>query len=845
MKQKMGDYVKKVKLSFGEDAESGFGMTEQFELDEVQVLDDYYVAAQNSDIAFLKKFDNDRLLSRFRETAGLDAKDASPYGGWEDSLLGGHCVGHYLTAVAQAIKVTQDKVLKEKLDTLIEELGKCQDKLGTGFLFGAKIEDKTNVEKQFDILEGKASGDTWVPWYNMHKVLSGFMDTYKYTGNEKALIIAKRLGDWIYNRVSKWDSDVQAKVLEIEYGGMNDCLYELYFYTRDEKHLAAAHQFDELDLYQSIIAREKNCLNEKHANTQIPKILGAVKRYAVLKQMGERTEEDDMYLECGEKFFDIVVTRHAYVTGGVSVMEHFREEYQLDGTRTQTNCESCCAHNMLKMAKELFKLTGKKKYADYYETTLRNSIMSAVKADSGATAYFIPMATGYYKTFGKENPAQNMFWCCNGSGMENFTKLGDSIYFHTFDTLIVNQYVASKVTWQEKNLVVTQQSDVTKSDRATFTLHAQDGVSISSVALALRIPDWMHKNATVTVNKTVVKEIVSSGGYIVLKRDWKDGDMITIEYPMAVDAFGLPDNDSVFAFRYGPTVLAAKLGTEQMDSTTWVGVDLTAPLYKVVGNQSESNTVKYGESKAPIPLDNEILKIEADLSIAEFIDKINDYLVKDENGEALSFQLNGTDADNRFKGGLQFVPFNQLNDERYGIYWYFDSKYSESDVSLLLAKKENNCLDAGILDSTQPGYGQYEKDAIHQMREKDSVAGTIQGGGSTRYAKAGGYFSYQMIANPKQEGLLICHFTKEDNGKTIKISIGNTVIAERTLSYEGKDDFYDERISISTEVLKENAKTIIPRGDTTEYTVVPVRFESASETEDSARLVGALYMAQD
>ena len=116
MKQKMGAYVKKVKFSFGEDAESGFGMTEQFELDEVQVLDDYYLSAQNSDITFLKKFDNDRLLSRFRETAGLDAKDASPYGGWEDSLLGGHCVGHYLTAVAQAIKVTQDKELKDEYD---------------------------------------------------------------------------------------------------------------------------------------------------------------------------------------------------------------------------------------------------------------------------------------------------------------------------------------------------------------------------------------------------------------------------------------------------------------------------------------------------------------------------------------------------------------------------------------------------------------------------------------------------------------------------------------------------------------------------------------------------------
>lgn len=842
---KMGEYVKKRNFSFLVLAESEFGMTEQFELDEVEILDDYYLSAQNSDIAFLKKFDNDRLLSRFRETAGLDTNDSKPYGGWEDSLLGGHCVGHYLTAVAQAVKVTNDKQLKEKLDTLIDELGKCQDKLGTGFLFGAKIEDKTNVEKQFDILEGEEKGNTWVPWYNMHKVLSGLIDTYKYTGNEKALSIAKKLGDWIYNRVSKWDSDVNRKVLWTEYGGMNDCLYELYYYSRDAKHLTAAHKFDEPSLYSTIAEGKKNCLNGKHANTLIPKFLGAIKRYVVLKETGELTEDDKYYLENAEKFFDIAVKRHSYITGGVSVMEHFREDEQQDGTRTQTNCESCCAHNMLKMAKELFKLTGKKKYADYYETTLRNSIMSAVKADTGATAYFIPMATGYYKTFGKENPAQNMFWCCTGSGMENFTKLADSIYFRTNDTLIVNQYVASKVTWQEKNLVVTQQSDVTKSEKASFTLHAKEGDSISPMELALRVPDWMHKSATVTVNGTEEKDVVSSGGYIVLKRDWKDGDVITIEYPMAVDAFGLPDNNTVYAFRYGPTVLAAKLGTEKMTSTTWAGANLTAPLYKVVGNQSISSTIKYGDSKASTPLDNETIKIEEDLSTVEYIDQINDYLVKDTSSDSLAFKLNGTNADTTFTDGLQFVPFNQLNDERYGIYWYFESKYSESDESLLLSKKENSRLDASILDSTQPGYGQYEKDAIHQMQEEDSVAGTIQDGGSTRYAKAGGYFTYQMIANPEKESSIVCRFAKADNGKTLKVSIGNTVIAERTLSYVGKEDFYDERISIPVETLKENVKTFIPEGDTTEYTVVPVRFESASETEDSARLVGALYMAQD
>ncbi len=654
--------------------ENEMGWTEPFELDKVQILDNYYLSAQKSDIAFLKKMDTARLLAGFRTTAGIDTKGVRPYGGWEDSLLGGHCVGHYLTALAQAVKVTGDKELKEKSQTLIAGLEECQKKLGTGFLFGAKVEDKEDVEKQFDILEGKKKGETWVPWYNMHKVLAGLVDTYKYTGNETALLVAEKLGDWIYERVSKWDLKTNQKVLETEYGGMNDCLYELYSYSHNKHHLEAAQKFDEKALFLMAAKGEKNCLDGKHANTQIPKFIGAIKRYNVLKQLGEAKQEDEAYLADAEKFFEMVVKRHSFVTGGISVMEHFRKDYHLDEIRTQTNCESCCAHNMLKLAKELFKATRKKEYADYYETTLRNAIMGAVKTESGAASYFTPMATGYYKTFGEEDPEKNMFWCCTGSGMENFTKLGDSIYFRANDTLLVNQYVASKVTWEEKNLVLTQKSDVTKSEEISFVLNALHDKEISDVAIALRIPDWMHGEATIYVNGAEKMTAAGNSEYVLLERNWEDGDVIMAKYPMSVESVGLLDQDAVFAFRYGPTVLAAKLGKEKMGEATWAGIDLTAPLYKVVGNECRKDTIAYGEPKTTELLDNETLTIQKETSVNEFVSHIEHYLVRDTESETLSFHLKGTDADTTFENGLQFVPFNTLNDERYGIYWYFDTE---------------------------------------------------------------------------------------------------------------------------------------------------------------------------
>ena len=678
--------------------ENEMGWTEPFELDKVQILDNYYLSAQKSDIAFLKKMDTARLLAGFRTTAGIDTKGVRPYGGWEDSLLGGHCVGHYLTALAQAVKVTGDKELKEKSQTLIAGLEECQKKLGTGFLFGAKVEDKEDVEKQFDILEGKKKGETWVPWYNMHKVLAGLVDTYKYTGNETALLVAEKLGDWIYARVSKWDLKTNQKVLETEYGGMNDCLYELYSYSHNKHHLEAAQKFDEKALFLMAAKGEKNCLDGKHANTQIPKFIGAIKRYNVLKQLGEAKQEDEAYLADAEKFFEMVVKRHSFITGGISVMEHFRKDYHLDEIRTQTNCESCCAHNMLKLAKELFKATRKKEYADYYETTLRNAIMGAVKTESGAASYFTPMATGYYKTFGEEEPEKNMFWCCTGSGMENFTKLGDSIYFRANDTLLVNQYVASKVTWEEKNLVLTQKSDVTKSEEISFVLNALHDKEISDVAIALRIPDWMHGEATIYVNGAEKMTAAGNSEYVLLERNWEDGDVIMAKYPMSVESVGLLDQDAVFAFRYGPTVLAAKLGKEKMGEATWAGIDLTAPLYKVVGNECRKDTIAYGEPKTTELLDNETLTIQKGTSVNEFVSHIEHYLVRDTESETLSFHLKGTDADTTFENGLQFVPFNTLNDERYGIYWYFDT---EKSIIALVFKK---CA-SGSVGRAQPCQG--------------------------------------------------------------------------------------------------------------------------------------------
>lgn len=780
-------------------------------LSEVKIAEPYAVNGMQKETEYLLRLDADKLLYYFYANAKITPTAQASYkGGWEGALIGGHTLGHYLTALAQAYanantSESEKTQLLNRMGYIVGALKECQDNATNanakaGFLWGAApaSADRTNPEAQFDFVEkGQANIATqaWVPWYTMHKIIAGLIDVTVYTQNaadsavsQTAKTVVTALGDWVCARTEKWTEAVQKKVLGIEYGGMNDCMYNLYALTGEDKYAVAAHKFDEETLFDRVDSAPKNYLNGLHANTTIPKIIGALNRYVTCngKEINGTKVNAEYYLQVAEEFWQYVIDHHTYVTGGNSEWEHFGMDDVLDKERTNANCETCNTYNMLKLSRTLFTVTGEKKYLDYYENTYYNAIWSSQNPETGMTTYFQPMATGYFKVYSSE---ENHFWCCTGSGMESFSKLGDSIYYDAGNATYVSLYLASE--YHGERVSLRQEADLEHSDSVKISVTAGETV------LRLRRPYW-SETFSVTLNGTAVT--IADEAFVSI--DVKQGDEVRVELKKTARAYGLPDGTDAYAIFYGPFVLSAELGTEDMTTTT-TGVNVTVP------KQAKGNTV-YSVSAQ---------------DLESYMADIGEHLQKTDDEKFSLVCENGT---------LTYSYHFRQYTNRYGIYMKFTVGETQTEQPETEWTRQ---------DTVQPGYGQYENDALHEMQETDSVGATnIEGVGTYRYAKAGGSFTYRFTVKKSAQNRLALTLLKADNGKTLLIKSGDTVLLSKTLAYNGSADSYTLHVDVPAAVAA-SAQTVTYQdagGNNVNAVVLPVTFGGVGGAE-SARVCSYIY----
>jgi len=585
-----------------------------FALGQVRLTAGAFHDAQEWNRGYLHRLSPDRLLHNFRVTAGLPSA-AQPLGGWEkpDCEVRGHFAGHFLSACALMHASTGDPELKATGDYVVAELAKCQAKLGGGYLsaFPTELFDRVKVRKK-----------VWAPYYTLHKVMAGLLDMHVHCGNKQALEVVAGIAGW----VDAWSAPIpepqMQHILGEEFGGMSEVLYNLSAVTGDVRWARTGDLFTK-KWFLNPLALRRDELRGLHVNTHVPQVIAAARRFEL--------SGDVRFHDVADYFWYEVTSARCYATGGTSNGEgwltqprHLAEELKQD----VATAECCCVYNMLKLTRQLYQWTGDPRYFDFYERVLLNHRLGTIHPQTGATMYYLSHTPRAWKTFGTENDS---FWCCTGTGVEEFSKLGDSIYFHDDEGLYVNLFVGSYLNWREKGLSLRQQTNFPQQQGTALLINVANPTPLT---LRLRMPAWLASGATLKLNGREMEISASPGSYLAIKRVWQDGDRIEVALPMALRAEPLPDDRSLQAFCYGPLVLAGEMGNEGLTPA------------KIVGQQGPEM------EKTPFAVP-EVKPVGPELAS----------WIKPDGAKPLSFRITGQPQD------FRLAPLNSIFDTRYSIYW--------------------------------------------------------------------------------------------------------------------------------------------------------------------------------
>ncbi|UDF05132.1 glycoside hydrolase family 127 protein [Asticcacaulis sp. AND118] len=526
-----------------------------FPLSQVRLKPSIFLTSIEANQRYLLSLSADRLLHNFRAGAGVEPK-GEVYGGWEARGIAGHSLGHYLSGVSLMYAQTGKPEFRERAAYVLSELKAVQAKTGDGYAGGTTVRRNGREVDGKVVYEELRKGDIrtsgfdlnggWVPLYTYHKVFAGALDAHHYAGLKDGLTVAGGLGDYLGTILEGLTDTQVQEILRAEHGGLTESYAELYARTKNPRWLGLAQRLRHRAIVDPLAAGRDE-LAGKHANTQIPKIVGSARLYELA---GDPTDAQTA------RFFWQTVTRdHSYVIGGNSDHEHFGMPRQLSTRLDQQTCEACNSYNMLRLTRHLYGWSGDAALFDFYERAHLNHIMSQQDPETGMFTYFTGLASGLGRV---HSDPTNDFWCCVGSGMESHSKHGESVYWKRGDAVAVNLYYASTLDAPEAKL--DMETAFPLSDQVVITVRK------APKSLALRVPGWCAAPVLKRNGQTVGTR---DGSYLILT-GLKAGDRLELTLPMPVRVEAMPDDAKLIAFLSGPLVLAGDLGPSDK---AWEGVD--------------------------------------------------------------------------------------------------------------------------------------------------------------------------------------------------------------------------------------------------------------------------------
>ncbi|WP_303827930.1 glycoside hydrolase family 127 protein [Asticcacaulis taihuensis] len=557
-------------------------------MENVRLLPSPFNDAIEANTRYLMFLSPDRFLHNYHKFAGLPVK-GEIYGGWESDTIAGEGLGHYLSALSLMYAQTGNVECLNRVTYIVDELAKVQAAQGDGYT-GAimrKRKDGTLVDGK-EIFPEIMAGDirsagfdlngAWSPYYSLHKLFAGLLDADKYCGNKKAIAVAVGFGGYIEKVFAALDDEQTQKMLNCEYGGLNESFAELYTRTNDPRWLKLSQRIYDKKVLDPLKAGEDKLANF-HANTQIPKLIALARLHEIT---GDASDA-----RAASFFWDRVTQHHSFVIGGNADREYFFEPDTIATHITEQTCESCNSYNMLKLTRHLYSWSPDASYFDYYERAHLNHILAQQNPKTGMFAYMMPLMSGTAREF---SSPENDFWCCVLTGIESHSKHGDSIYWQSDDTLFVNLYIPSTLNWAAQKAAFQLDTKYPYDGHIAFKVTQLTGARTFTVAL--RIPAWAANSKLLVNGKPAMA--TSAKGYALIRRKWRAGDVVTLDLPLDLRFEHTAGDEKVVALLRGPMVLTADLGAAEDkwegDAPALVGADLLAGITAVSVEQAVYKT---------------------------------------------------------------------------------------------------------------------------------------------------------------------------------------------------------------------------------------------------------------
>lgn len=727
-----------------------------FPLQDVKLLESPFLQAQQTDLHYILAMEPDRLLAPFLREAGLTPK-APSYTNWENTGLDGHIGGHYISALSMMYAATGDTAVYNRLNYMLAELHRAQQAVGTGFIGGTP--GSLQLWKEIKAGNIRAGGfdlnGKWVPLYNIHKTYAGLRDAYLYAGSNLAREMLIALTDWMIDITAGLTDQQMQDMLRSEHGGLNETFADVAAITGDKKYLELARRFSHKVILDPLI-KDEDRLTGMHANTQIPKVIG-YKRIAELSQDDKDWNHAAEWDHAARFFWNTVVNHRSVCIGGNSVREHFHPANDFSPMLNDIEGpETCNTYNMLRLTKMLYQDSPDSRFADYYERALYNHILASQEPDKGGFVYFTPMRPGHYRVYSQ--PETSM-WCCVGSGLENHTKYGEFIYAHQKDTLYVNLFISSQLTWKEKGVSLVQETRFPDNGQVTLRI---DKAPKKAFTISIRQPEWADssKGYNLEVNgKEQPSATATNNGYLSVNRKWKKGDVITFTLPMQIKLEQIPDKENFYAFLYGPIVLAASTGTEHLDG-----------LY---ADDSRGGHIAHGKQ---IPVSEIPMLIGNPETISQSLHK--------EDSDRLAFSYDGKVYPASGKV-MKLMPFFRLHNSRYAVYFHqaSEEEFQTLREEMAIAEKKANELASQTVDLIFPGEQQPESD--HGIQYDKAETGTHK---DRHFRRAKGWFSYNLKVKEEASRIMIT-IQKGDRNKTAILFNGEKLTTSPIIGEADKDGF--------------------------------------------------------